>query len=147
MFLTGRIIITGIIIGTIIGAWAADWNDSHVFNENWPPHARFHSVVLLFTLLALGLVCLWLLWKKSSEKLSHCFVAAALPFFYWGNFFTALLIPGTSVEDKAGTLPTVFGFPLNIVVAFSLVAGSLAGFFLCLYGFKKESDLRKQFDN
>jgi hypothetical protein len=26
---------------------AADWNDSHIFNQRWPSHARFHGVVVL----------------------------------------------------------------------------------------------------
>ncbi len=137
MFLTGRLIITALIIGSIIGSIAADWNHTHVFNHEWTPHAKFHSVVSLFTFLSLGLVNLWLLWKKSADKLTHCFVAAALPFLYCGNFFTALLVPGTGVEDTAGTLPVVLALPLNLFIALSIVIASLVGFLCCLYGYKK----------
>jgi hypothetical protein len=29
---------------TVAAPVAADWNDSHIFNERWPAHARFHGV-------------------------------------------------------------------------------------------------------
>ena len=32
---------------TAVAPVAADWNDSHIFNQRWPSHARFHGVVAL----------------------------------------------------------------------------------------------------
>lgn len=45
-----------------------EWNDSHVFNPDWPPHARFHEVWQLFTHITLGLFALYLPWWKHSIK-------------------------------------------------------------------------------
>ena len=36
-------------------------NSSHVFNETWPAHARFHEVWQLITNFGIGLLCLGLL--------------------------------------------------------------------------------------
>lgn len=43
-FLTpGRICFSVVALGTSIGAYVADWNETHVKNSRWPPHARFHN--------------------------------------------------------------------------------------------------------
>ena len=42
-FTAGRTILT---IGNLlysIGAFVADFNETHVYNPRWPPHARFHK--------------------------------------------------------------------------------------------------------
>jgi hypothetical protein len=30
---------------TVVAPIAADWNDTHIFNQRWPSHAGFHGVV------------------------------------------------------------------------------------------------------
>jgi hypothetical protein len=65
------------------------------------------------------------------------FCSSSTPFLYWGNFFTALLVPCTGVEGTAGTLPVVLALPLNLFIALSIVIASLVGFLCCLYGYKK----------
>jgi Tol biopolymer transport system component len=37
----GKLLITAMLVATIIGPVVADWNESHVFNPERPPHARF----------------------------------------------------------------------------------------------------------
>jgi hypothetical protein len=41
------------IVATIADPFSAGWNPSHVFNDEWPSHARFHGLVGLGT--AIGL--------------------------------------------------------------------------------------------
>lgn len=38
-----RLILSGVVAGTIFGTAGADLNRSHVANRDWPPHARFHA--------------------------------------------------------------------------------------------------------
>ena len=45
-------------------------NASHVFNESWPAHARFHEVWQLVTNVSIGIVVLWLCWFKKEIQLA-----------------------------------------------------------------------------
>ena len=45
--LLGRGLLTLANVITVAAPVAADWNDSHIFNERWPAHARFHGVTAL----------------------------------------------------------------------------------------------------
>ena len=45
--LLGRSLLTLANVITVAAPIAADWNDSHIFNQRWPGHARFHGVTAL----------------------------------------------------------------------------------------------------
>jgi hypothetical protein len=40
----GRSLLTLANVITVAAPIAADWNDSHIFNQRWPAHARCHGV-------------------------------------------------------------------------------------------------------
>ncbi|CAH0015642.1 unnamed protein product [Clonostachys rhizophaga] len=63
----GRILISLAALTEIIGPYAADWNESHVFNPRWPPHAHFHNGQTLSMGLFTGLLTLFYLWKSSPQ--------------------------------------------------------------------------------
>lgn len=56
----GRLLITFAVIATLVGPIGADLNASHVFNPEWPPHARFHSVASLAMTVGFSVIALWL---------------------------------------------------------------------------------------
>ena len=53
---TGRRILSSVAALTAAGGFLADWNRTHLFNPDWPPHARFHDAqtILLGSLLGVG---------------------------------------------------------------------------------------------
>jgi uncharacterized membrane protein YidH (DUF202 family) len=114
--LWGRLLLSLAVISVGMAPITADLNETHIFNDDWPPHARFHTAVLLFISAGLSVIGLWLLWRKTSELRTHLFLAMLIPVLAWGSFFLALLIPGTAVEDVPGDLPRVVGLPLNLFV-------------------------------
>ncbi|MEJ7725443.1 MAG: DUF6640 family protein [Actinomycetes bacterium] len=64
--LWGRLLLSVAIISVAMAPLTADLNESHIFNDAWPPHARFYTTVLLFLSAGLSLTALWLLWRKTS---------------------------------------------------------------------------------
>jgi len=53
-------------------------NASHVFNESWPAHARFHEVWQLITNCGIGLLCLWLAWQRNGVQLASVLVVLVM---------------------------------------------------------------------
>jgi len=120
MVIAGRVILTLVLVGTIVGPIQADWNGSHIFNERWPSHARFHGVVGLGMAALMSLFALWQLWTAAAAAL-----AAAVPIAYWGSFFIALAVPGTGVDDPPHPVARPAGLPINVWVPIIVVV--LAG--------------------
>ena len=128
--LWGRLLLSVAIISVAMAPLTADLNESHIFNDAWPPHARFHTTVLLFLSAGPSLIALWLLWRKTSEFRTHVFVAMLVPVLSWGSFFLALLVPGTAAEDVPGELPSVAGLPVNLFVALVFVLLSVTAWWM-----------------
>src|SRR5262249_5301380 len=96
---SGRLLLTVADLATVLAPVSADWNGSHLFNEEWPSHARLHGAVRLGTPVALASFARWHLWRGFRGRSVARAVAAAVPISYLGSFFPALLIPGTGVDD------------------------------------------------
>ena len=59
----GRGLLTLANVITAVAPVAADWNNSHIFNQRWPSHARFHGVVALTMTSTLASLNLWSIWS------------------------------------------------------------------------------------
>ena len=127
-----RLVLSGACVGTIIGTGLADLNRTHVFNREWPPHARFHSVTGWATVAGSQLLALRLLWREGNAGEDDLAVgtAAALPVIAWLPFFAALAVPGAEVEDQPGHLARIAGVPANLVPAALVPAACAAGYAL-----------------
>jgi hypothetical protein len=109
---------------------AADWNDSHIFNEHWPAHARFHGVTALAMSTTLSSANIWLLWSGDSSQARSRFFAAAVPVAYWAPFFLAPLVPGTAVDDPPHPVQRVAGVPISLLGAAATTATAAVGWFI-----------------
>lgn len=134
MQLIGQIIVTIAVLITLIGPTAVDWNDSHVFNPKWPPHARFHAIVYLCMTIGFSLIALWLIWRASTDHVADMLIAALVPIISWGSFFIAVRVRGSAAEDDPGSLPRMMGMPVNLFNAGVFTVLSLLGFLLYYLG-------------
>src|ERR671930_300891 len=123
----GRGLLTLANLITVVAPVAADWNSSHIFNERWPSHARFHGVVALTMTSTLAGLNVWSLWSRSTDRRTSRLFAAAVPVGYWATFFLALRVRGTGVEDPPHPVARVAGVPTPLVGAAATTLTAVAG--------------------
>ena len=96
----GKLMASKIIVSvcasiTTIGAYLADYNETHLFNPKWPPHAKFHDAQTMLLSLFLCLFVLYYTWRRDSTT-SHLKTALIVASFYWFSNLGSILFPGTS---------------------------------------------------
>jgi hypothetical protein len=126
----GRGLLTLANVITAVAPVAADWNNSHIFNERWPSHARFHGVVALTMTSTLATLNLWSLWSDSTDRRTSRLFAAAVPVGYPAPFFLAPLVRGTGVDDPPHPVPRVAGAPTSLLGAAGTTLTAVAGWLL-----------------
>lgn len=88
---------------TAAGGYLADWNETHVFNPRWPPHAKFHNGQTMSTGLGLGLLTAYYTWRPASSTsnvIDNLFTATLLGSLYWVTQLSAILYPGSDWCDE-----------------------------------------------
>lgn len=104
----GRIILTFALIVTPVAMVAFLFNGDHIANPAWHPHARFHGAQLAGIGVAVSLLGLWLLWRRTTENRPSLIAAAVIAATPPLTEFGALLVPGASpIPDAArpNTIP------------------------------------------
>jgi hypothetical protein len=120
----GRALISLTSLLTAAGPYKADWNETHVKNPAWPPHAKFHNGQTMSLGLGLGVTSLWQLWRAPSSR-AGLDAGAALASLYWLTQISALAYPGSKAVDPPGTAK----FP-QAKVAFPALAVTALGYVL-----------------
>ena len=114
MPLMSRILFTLSAIGLTAGAHAADMSPSHLFNDRWPPHAKFHTGQTLSMSLLLSLLTILFAWRKTSDQREAVFATAGFAAAYWVTQATAIAYPNTAFYDPE--FITANSFPLGLPV-------------------------------
>jgi hypothetical protein len=69
----------------VMVAWGPIWydfNDTHLFNPDWSPHARFHMMMVFSDVVALAVFGLYLVWGKTCSRLERLRLSAVAGFLY-----------------------------------------------------------------
>jgi hypothetical protein len=80
---SGRRILISVAALTTVGGFLADWNRTHLFNPNWPPHAKFHDAQSIILGSVLGASGLYFLRRRSKYPERDLALGALLPSFFW----------------------------------------------------------------
>ena len=104
--LPSRILLSLLATVTAAGGYYADWNESHVFNPRWPPHAKFHNGQTMSTGLGLGLLTFYYTWRTTNASttsglMDNLLTATLMSSLYWATQLSAILYPGAEwVDDE-----------------------------------------------
>ena len=137
----GKLLISLVATFTAVSPYLADWNETHIYNPQWLPHAKFHNAQTMVLGAFLGLLAIYCLWFRreisDKQKLNEAMVLTSL---YWLAQLPAALFPGTALTDPDGVeMPVIFGvefnqLTLNITVIFPLL---ILGYYLGRKSLKK----------
>ncbi|MFE2941249.1 DUF6640 family protein [Streptomyces sp. NPDC059255] len=97
-FPLGKVLISVSAVGTLVGSYAADWNETHFYNPTWPPHAKFHNAQTMSMGTVLSLATLYHLWNPGRSRTS-LESAALIASLYGLTQLSAGLYPGTASVD------------------------------------------------
>lgn len=97
----GRIILTVSAIAQIFGTYLADFNETHVKNPRWPPHARFHNGQTMSMSACLALATLYYTHRRvpHSSAADSLFTAVIFSSLYWITALSGILYPGALAVD------------------------------------------------
>lgn len=132
----GRWFISLIALFTIIGPYSADWNETHIYNPRWPPHAKFHNAQTMMLGTLLGLLALWFLWQKGNDKEQQehqLKVGTLFAGVYWVAQIGASFFPGVAFVDPefVDRVPKLFGSAFNFQLwASGVIVALLVGAYL-----------------
>lgn len=141
----GKIIITlALSIFTFIPPIADLATNTHVFHENWTPHARMHTVWLLGITTSLGILSLYLLWVRIEAEIFNLNLATILGAIVYGAFFvsalSAPLYGGALSDPNGGVEHHVHAWDVNLVVFSGAFLSLLMGWGLTLKGILNEQN-------
>ena len=129
MPLSSRLLFTLLGILLPLGGHLADFNRTHIFNPNWPPHAKFHGAqTLMFTWL-LSICSVYFAWRKTNDRLISVLAAALFAAVYFIAQMGAILYPGTALfdPDTITSASMLLGVPGQVYVeVFTLALVGLA---------------------
>ena len=119
----GKVLISATAVATMVGPYVFDFNETHIFNELWPPHAKFHNAQTMSSGVLLSLAALYSLWRPRSPgaapdgaALDSAAITASV---YWLSQLSARLYPGTASVDPPGedTWPQLkFALPILALI-------------------------------
>lgn len=114
-FPVGRVLVSLVGASAAAGAFAADWNETHIHNPRWPPHAKFHNAQTMVFAVELGAISLYQLWGRRPYTRTSLRWGTVFAGLYWAAQAPAILFPGTALTDPehAGRQPHVLGVEMN----------------------------------
>lgn len=97
----GKALISATAVAQMVGPFVFDFNETHIYNKSWPPHAKFHNAQTMSSGLALSVATLVNLWRPGSGRVGVD-AAALSASVYWVSQLSAFFYPGTASVDPPG---------------------------------------------
>ena len=98
----GKALISATAVAQMVGPFIFDFNETHIYNPSWPPHAKFHNAQTMSSGVALSLATMVNLWRRGSGRVGAD-AAALSASVYWVSQLSAFFYPGTASVDPPGS--------------------------------------------
>ncbi|KAF4181101.1 hypothetical protein CNMCM8694_005574 [Aspergillus lentulus] len=108
---TGTLIMAITALFVTIGTFMADYNETHIKNPRWPPHAKFHNGQTMTLSIVTTLLTLYYLFRPiplsrnsppstiQAVRRNDLFTAALIGSIYCATALSGILYPGTAGTD------------------------------------------------
>jgi hypothetical protein len=127
--ISGKVLLTVVAVFTAVAPTLADWNETHIYNPLWLPHAKFHDAQTMAMGVLLGLGALYFIWRNHHPK-ADALTAIVLSSLYWISQAIAFLFPGVAWTDpnllKSGQSLSDFPMQLTLDMVLFFVIGLCA---------------------
>jgi hypothetical protein len=109
---TGRLLLTLVGAFTAISPWVFDYGETHMFNDRWPSHAKFHNAQTILMGTSLGLLTLYFCWQGHRDPARSLHAACLAGSLYWVTQAVSIFLPNTALTDPefAANVPHPLGF-------------------------------------
>ena len=120
--LSSRLLFTFTALFLPLGSHLADYSRTHIFNQKWTPHAKFHTGQTLAFSVALGVLTLFFAWSNTNDPRISLFASASCASLYWVCQTLAILYPGTRYFDSDTKAVYLLGLPAQAWAAIFILA-------------------------
>lgn len=97
----GKVLVSATAVAQMVGPFVFDFNETHIYNDSWPPHAKFHNAQTMSSGVALSIATLANLWRPGAGRVGVD-AAALSASTYWLSQLSAFFYPGTASVDPPG---------------------------------------------
>ncbi len=107
----------GIGIFTVIPPIVDILTPTHIFNPDWVPHARFHTMWAIISASSVGALALWFLWRGPAQQSVRTHIAGAIGACVLGSFMLAtatMSLYGGSLSDVKDLRSSVGGIDVSL---------------------------------
>ena len=137
----GRAVLTFAAVVTGVTPFLADWNDTHIHNDRWPPHAKFHNAQTLSMGALLAGASLFFTWRRTGGVRANLLPAVGFGSLYWVSQAMAFAFPGVAWTDPHLLKPgqRLDQFPQQVPLEIAMLGITAAGASLVLAGTRDDA--------
>jgi hypothetical protein len=126
-----------VAIASIAGGLLADFvipitAKQHIYNPNWPPHAKFHNGQTISLGILLGILSLFLLFRTEGDHWFQFILSTITASYYWLSLIFAGWFPYTDWVDPdfRGEVNMVLGLHPQQFLSYIMIILLITAFFI-----------------